>query len=358
MWSSLVVAGTVAYAAVAMPSPAQNTRTRPATRSAPRPAVAVYLNSSDSTRAALGLGTSSGTSRRDTLGVLITSIVSGSPAEKAGLEEGDRIAAINGVSLQLAPADTGDREMAGLMGRRLQREMQKVKPGETVHLRVYANGQLKTVDVKVASEADVYAESPSFFFRDGDRFGAVPPAPPVPPMAPMPPMPAMPSRAERERMDVLRERQNEATARAMLRAQENMRDAQRRMRDMQFNFDNRFRASWAPSAGRVTVNREDDVINATASGPSYVLRLGGLQLAPVNGDLASYFGAGSADGLLVLHADSTTDLHSGDVILKVNGRSVRSDDEAHLSLNTRQDNSLEVLRKGKRETVTMKARDR
>ena len=38
----------------------------------------------------------------------------GSPADKAGIEEGNRIASINGVSLKLAPADVGDDQMAGV----------------------------------------------------------------------------------------------------------------------------------------------------------------------------------------------------------------------------------------------------
>ena len=54
-------------------------------------------------RAALGLGTRTTGTMRDTLGLMITSITKGSPAEKAGLEEGNRIAAINGVSLRVTP---------------------------------------------------------------------------------------------------------------------------------------------------------------------------------------------------------------------------------------------------------------
>ncbi|HET7566119.1 MAG TPA: PDZ domain-containing protein [Gemmatimonadaceae bacterium] len=355
MRSSLVVAGVVACAAVAVPAHAQNTRARTTSRTIVRPAVGMYMYSADSARAALGLSTSSGTSKRDTLGVLVTSIVSGSPAEKAGLEEGDRIATINGVSLQLAPADTGDREMGGLMGRRLQREMQKVKPGETVHLRVYADGKYKTLDVKAASEADVYADAAPFYFREGDRFRAIAPSPPMPAM---PAMPAMPPSVRDDRMGLMRERQSEATARSLLRAQQGMRDAERRMREMRFDFNGSGNA-FGGSRNRININTNDDSINATASGSSYVLRVGGLQLAPVSSDLASYFGSGSADGLLVLNADSSTGLHAGDVILKINGQSVRSDDEAHLSFSTRQDNSVDILRKGKRETVTMKpgARD-
>jgi serine protease Do len=100
----------------------------------------------DGDRLVIGLSTSSG-GIRDTLGLLVSSITAGSPAEKAGLEEGNRITAINGVSLKLNAADAGDPEMAGVLGRRFQRELDKMKPGEAVTLRVYANGQNREVKV-------------------------------------------------------------------------------------------------------------------------------------------------------------------------------------------------------------------
>ena len=105
------------------------------------------VSSDDNDRAALGVNTSSG-GKRDTLGLLITSVVPGSPAEKAGLEEGNRIQSINGVSLRLSAADAGERDMEGTMTRRLVRELRKVTPGAEVDLRVYAGGQVRTVKLK------------------------------------------------------------------------------------------------------------------------------------------------------------------------------------------------------------------
>ena len=103
-------------------------------------------------RAILGVNTTS-TGRRDTLGVLISSVTPGSPAEKAGLEEGNRIAAINGVNLRLASADAGEPEMSGIASRRLTREMAKVDAGADVELRVYSSGQFRVVKVKtIAAE--------------------------------------------------------------------------------------------------------------------------------------------------------------------------------------------------------------
>ena len=67
----------------------------------------------DEPRAVIGVSTTSASTSRDTLGVLVSTVRSGSPAEKAGIEEGNRIASINNVSLKLAAADVGDDQMAG-----------------------------------------------------------------------------------------------------------------------------------------------------------------------------------------------------------------------------------------------------
>lgn len=108
----------------------------------------------DEPRAIIGVTTTGAAMTRDTLGVLVASVSPGSPAEKAGIEEGDRIASVNGVSLKLAAADVGDYEMASAMTRRLTRELDKLKPGDDVDLRVLSNGQTKTVKVKTVARED------------------------------------------------------------------------------------------------------------------------------------------------------------------------------------------------------------
>jgi len=121
----------------------------------------------DQPRAVIGVTTSGAATTRDTLGVLVSSVRSGSPAEKAGIEEGNRIASVNGVSLKLSAADVGDPDMAGVMTRRLTRELDKLKPGDEVELRVYANGQSKTVKIKTISPDDLYETRATR--RDADR---------------------------------------------------------------------------------------------------------------------------------------------------------------------------------------------
>jgi len=110
-------------------------------------------------RAVIGVGTTSGTTSRDTLGVLVSTVRTGSPAEKAGIEEGARIASVNGLNLRLSAADIGDDQMAGIMSRRLSRELDKLRPGDEVELRVYTGGQWKTMKIKTVNPDDLYSTS-------------------------------------------------------------------------------------------------------------------------------------------------------------------------------------------------------
>ena len=119
-------------------------------------------------RAVIGVGTTNGTTSRDTLGVLVSTVGTGSPAEKAGIEEGDRIASVNGLNLRLAAADIGDAEMAGIMSRRLSRELDKLKPGDDIDLRVYAGGQWKNLKIKTVAPDDLYESSSVFSPRRND----------------------------------------------------------------------------------------------------------------------------------------------------------------------------------------------
>jgi S1-C subfamily serine protease len=119
----------------------------------PAPSARSYAfstSSDDGDRAMLGVSTQSD-GVRDTLGVLVISVTPGSPAEKAGIEEGNRIASVNGVNLKLSRADAGESDMAGVMTNRLSREMRKIKSGDEAKLEVWANGRYRTVNVKTVA---------------------------------------------------------------------------------------------------------------------------------------------------------------------------------------------------------------
>jgi C-terminal processing protease CtpA/Prc len=118
--------------------------------------------------AVIGVTTTGAANSRDTLGVLVSSVRTGSPAEKAGIEEGNRISSVNGVSLRLAPADVGDYDMANIMTRRLTRELDKLHPGDEVDLRVFVSGQTKAVKIKTVALEDLY-EVPIARRADAER---------------------------------------------------------------------------------------------------------------------------------------------------------------------------------------------
>ena len=145
-----VVTALAATGILAPSAPAQN----PRVRIAEPPITAIRLLGAP--KAVIGVTTSSSASSRDTLGVFIAEVQPGSPAEKAGIEEGNRIASINGVNLRLSSADVDDPEMASVMTRRLTRELDKLEPGDDVELRVYAGGQFKTMKVKTVSPDALY----------------------------------------------------------------------------------------------------------------------------------------------------------------------------------------------------------
>lgn len=116
-------------------------------------------------RSMIGVSTSS-SGPRDTLGLLVTSVTPGGPAEKAGIVEGNRIAAINGVNLRLSAADAGEPDMQGITARRLTRELGKVDPGSDVELRLWSDGQWKTVRVKTVSRDSLVS---THVYRFGDE---------------------------------------------------------------------------------------------------------------------------------------------------------------------------------------------
>jgi S1-C subfamily serine protease len=128
-----------------------------------------FSSEEDRDKAVIGITQGSSGSARDTLGVLISTIAPGGPAEKAGLEEGARIASINGVNLRLAAADVGDFDMAGAMSRRLSRELGKVKAGDEVDLRVYSGGQFRNVKLKTVTYESLYPSNRTVRYDDDDR---------------------------------------------------------------------------------------------------------------------------------------------------------------------------------------------
>jgi C-terminal processing protease CtpA/Prc len=107
---------------------------------------------------------------RDTLGLFISSVSSGGAADKAGLVEGERIAAVNGEDLRVPREDIDDVQAASARVDRFVRAVQKVEPGKPLALRVWSAGRVRdvTVTVEAISDAPRMSEPQWFEFeRDG-----------------------------------------------------------------------------------------------------------------------------------------------------------------------------------------------
>ena len=117
-------------------------------------------------RASLGVTLSRTGTRRDTLGIFISSVAENGPAERAGIFEGDRIAAINGVDVRTTASDVADSYLAGVAQRRLTMELRRLTAGQRVSLRVWSGGRYKDVQVTTARLADVYPSRRVLSFGD------------------------------------------------------------------------------------------------------------------------------------------------------------------------------------------------
>ncbi|HSJ62424.1 MAG TPA: PDZ domain-containing protein [Gemmatimonadaceae bacterium] len=149
----------LSFVVLASVSQAQRGEVRERTEEARRRATEVLASarvqfSGNPADAVLGINTAS-SGERDTLGLLVTSVHPNSPADRAGIEEGNRIASVNGVNLRLAREDAGERDMQGMTTRRLVRELQKVKAGDPVELSVWKEGRYQTVRAQTVAREDL-----------------------------------------------------------------------------------------------------------------------------------------------------------------------------------------------------------
>ena len=337
-------------------------------------------------RAVIGVSANGTGSDRDTLGIMVQSVAEDGPAEKAGIFEGARIQSINGVNLRVSADDAGDHAVASARANRFVREMAKVKAGEDVELRVYSNGEVRTIRVRAARAADVYKERNQYWF--GGDIGAVM-VPPMPPMAPMPPMPMTPltprarvmvaprvelrSRPRVWEMNLERDLERAVEgALAGVRAAESAEEIEDAPEadDADDAPAVRFerstpRATIAPAAPAASfMVKTSWTPSATPAAAAPAVRISaprglslpGLRASPMDDDLASYFGNDTSigDGLLVLEADARWEaLRVGDVIVEVNGRRVKSG--SPVCLDRTRDNRVTVVRKGRRESLVVRA---
>ena len=349
-------------------------------------------------RATLGFGLGATNSRRDTLGVLVMFVDDSGPAARAGIEEGNRVAAIDDIDLRASRDDAGDAFAATSKVRRLQREVARLHPGDNVDLRIYANGDFRSVRLRAARAADLPRRGHAFIIGDG--MGMMPGA--MPGMTPG----ALPLGfdgaliGEQVRTAIERamdgagralEGMGRGLGRARLRSQD-YDEIPKRVEPMEpMRLDpiepmrvepiepihieplepSQLRRRVAPSKiPYSSVLLDDSSINApmiaaaTRAGvrsKAAALDVGGLRMVPVGSELSSYLGRGSERGLLVLEVPDWAGhtLRAGDVVLSIDGTSVRSadrSDEVTVALPRFREAQLDILRDGVHHSVTLPAR--
>ncbi len=122
-------------------------------------------------RPALGLTLGGTGSARDTLGLFVSAVAAGGPAERAGVVEGDRVAALNSVDLRVPRDERDAPEAADARRARFTRELARVRPGDRVTLRLWGDGRWRTVTATAARASEVYQGPVLFGFGDGGARG-------------------------------------------------------------------------------------------------------------------------------------------------------------------------------------------
>ena len=267
----------------------------------------------------LGIAVRVSGAARDTLGVLIESVEPGSPAGRAGLREGERIAEVNGLSLRVSPEDIGRSESEAVVQRRLERTLRDLRPGDAVTLRVFSGSRGRTVTIQTSRPS---ARRESREDNDASSLGGV--------------------------LESLRETQarlgrlaasegSSAFADTLAAVERELAEMQHRLRD-------------AETRGRRRPPRRDE--RRETAGET----LPGLRVTVITEELAAYFGDRSEGGLLVLDADASwSPLRTGDVILRVEGYRASMQDLRGV-MDSRRSTELEVLRRDRIVTVTLDAR--
>lgn len=257
-------------------------------------------------RALLGLTLTYSRAERDTLGALVSGVAADGPAERAGIDAGNRIAAINAISLRVDPESIGDLDAGNSSIRRAARALAALEPGEEVELRVFSGGRFRTVVARIAVPSRAVRGQGSGVGvgsdDDGEARVAVPAAVPTPATSAVPNVVTLASTvdavaAAQAQIRQLEQREGAGPALDSLTTLEQELGAiRRRLRALQLSGDR--------SATR-------------ASGSERTLE--GISLSTVADELVPVLGEGSESGLLVLKADDSWDpIRPGDVILRVN----------------------------------------
>ena len=145
----------------------------------------------DRDRPAIGVTVGAANNLRDTLGLFVSSVIANGPAELAGIVEGERIAAVNGVDVRVPREDVEDFGAVESRVNRFVREVQKGEAGTALTLRVFGGGRYREVSVTTIKSSALPRSGFRINVGDGGMrvFGPgdgmlIAPRPPVPPDSP------------------------------------------------------------------------------------------------------------------------------------------------------------------------------
>ena len=289
-------------------------------------AAAQTATSDADARVLLGIEVSMSGTARDTLGLLVSSVVSGSPADRAGLQQRERIAEVNGMSLRVSREDVGSTDAQDLVYRRLARELEALRPGDAVSMRVYTGARARTLTIRIPVEVADTRPRPDRQDGSGllDVIGSL--------------------RETQTQLHEIVATESGAVRDTLAQAELEIAELQRRLQLVEVQRRRRME--------RDRRRGGDDVGDVGDAGES----LRGLRVTVVSDDLEPYFGEGSARGLLVLEADeSWAPIRTGDVIVRVDG-SPATTESLRDARSSRRSTEVEVLRRRRSLIVSLDGR--
>lgn len=252
-----------------------------------------------SNRGRLGVSVTSSPEGRDYGGALVTAVTGDSPAEEAGIREGDVITAINGQRLVDPLSDrSAERNLdldRSVPVQRLVELLQDVEPGDEVEVTYERDGVETTATVVAERLGDEYV----FRGPGSGRWEAGP-------------------------------------------------------RDFSWNFDDFEEMRFDPDELRIEVAPRIEMPGMVSVWGFSGFGASGLEMAALNPELGSYFGAEEGVLILDIDEDSPLGLEPGDVLLDIDGREVRDRDHARRILGSYEPGeavSFGVIRKGSQQTV-------
>jgi len=324
----------------------------PADPGSPRRASTPSPNDSNGpdVRSLLGVMLGSSNTERDTLGLLVTQVLRDGPADRAGIDEGNRLAEIDGVSLRVDPSDIGRSSASDAAMRRLTRTLRGLRDGESATIRVFGGGRFRNVTVQIGSASPNGAVSVAPTTAPAPA--AAPSLPVAVAVAGEPSKPTTVAGAIQAIADLQSQLRRLSDDEGMSPLGDSLAQAARELGLLQ----RRLRSVQADQLRR----RSDDSGDRSSSarrGSTSNNDIPGLSLSPVSDDLADYFGDGSEKGLLVLQADASwSPIRNGDVILTVDGSPV-TPDRLRAALESRQSARIELLRRRRQVSVTIGGRE-